>query len=318
MKRLSFFVLIPAFFSGCAFYNPFVPHNGSVIVDEGCSLPPQEPITNSAMYRSTMKSYTVNGKRYEPFVPHIGQRFRGIASWYGPNFHGGKTANGEYYDMTTMTAAHKTLPMNTRVRVTNLDNGMSTIVRINDRGPFVENRIIDLSQAAADAIGMIRKGTARVELEVVDYDTQVDKYRYNKPFPQATHSLETAVSTAVPTQEAISPLEKSEPTAVATDMQSIKPSISKPPAITTPKTTPPTHTSNATFKVQILSTTNHQKARQIAKKYATIADHHTEVLGKSVMGQPLYRVYVKNFKSIGKAQAFIKQHKLKGAFVTKD
>ncbi len=312
MKRISFFILVSSLFSGCAFYNPFVPHHGTVIVDEGCALPPQEPITSSAMYRSTMKSYTVNGKRYEPFVPQIGQRFRGVASWYGPNFHGGKTANGEYYDMTTMTAAHKTLPMNTRVRVTNLDNGMSTIVRINDRGPFVNNRIIDLSQAAAEAIGMIKKGTARVELEVVDYDIQVDQYRYNKPFPTATSSIETVITPPPPVEESITPIEKSSPSSVnATTQVVTHPKESAPQASPSLK--------SQKFKIQILSSTNHQKAREIAKKYATIDDNHqTQVIGKSVMGQPLYRVYVKNFKSVDEARAFIKRQKLKGAFVTKD
>ncbi|MCZ6726147.1 MAG: septal ring lytic transglycosylase RlpA family protein [Acidobacteria bacterium] len=89
---------------------------------------------------------------------------RGQASWYGPGFDGRKTASGERYDMNAMTAAHKELPFGTRVEVRNLDNGQRTWVRINDRGPFVRGRIIDLSRAAAEAIAMIGPGTARVEL----------------------------------------------------------------------------------------------------------------------------------------------------------
>jgi len=91
----------------------------------------------------------------------------GKASWYGPGFHGKRTANGEVYDMDAMTAAHKKLPFGTEVRVVNLDNGRSTEVRINDRGPFVRGRIIDLSRAGADAIGMLGPGTARVRVEIL-------------------------------------------------------------------------------------------------------------------------------------------------------
>ena len=90
----------------------------------------------------------------------------GIASWYGGKFHGRTTANGEIFDTNKFTAAHKTLPFGTMVRVTNLENGSTTIVRINDRGPFIPGRIIDLSRAAATAIGMTGKGVARVRLEL--------------------------------------------------------------------------------------------------------------------------------------------------------
>jgi len=90
------------------------------------------------------------------------------ASYYADQFHGRRTANGETFDMHALTAAHRTLPFNTRVRVHNLDNGRSVVVRINDRGPFVEGRIIDLSYGAAKAVGLIGPGTARVRLEVLE------------------------------------------------------------------------------------------------------------------------------------------------------
>jgi rare lipoprotein A len=91
----------------------------------------------------------------------------GIASWYGPGFAGRRTANGEIFDPSEMTAAHKELPFNSLVTVTNLDNGRSVVVRINDRGPFKPGRIIDLSRAGAEAIGMIGSGTAQVKVEVI-------------------------------------------------------------------------------------------------------------------------------------------------------
>jgi rare lipoprotein A len=92
----------------------------------------------------------------------------GIASWYGPGFHGQRTASGEVYDQHALTAAHPSLPLGTRVSVTNLTNGRSVVVRINDRGPYVDARVIDLSYAAARAIGMVGPGTARVRLRLVD------------------------------------------------------------------------------------------------------------------------------------------------------
>ena len=92
----------------------------------------------------------------------------GRASWYGPPHHGRKTASGEIYDMNQLTAAHRTLPLGTRVRVTNVGNGRSVVVRINDRGPFIDGRIIDLSQAAAREIGAIGAGVVSVQLEVLE------------------------------------------------------------------------------------------------------------------------------------------------------
>jgi rare lipoprotein A len=120
--------------------------------------------------KPTQKAYSVNGKVYYPKkeVP-IGWTQRGIASWYGPNFHGKYTSNGEVYNMFAYTAAHKTLPMDTVVKVTNLNNHKSVIVRINDRGPFVKGRIIDLSYAAGKKIGLDRTGTAPVVLKVVGF-----------------------------------------------------------------------------------------------------------------------------------------------------
>lgn len=97
-----------------------------------------------------------------------GWRQTGVASWYGDPFHGRRTASGEVYDMERLTAAHQTLPFGTRVRVENLDNGMAVTVRINDRGPFVKGRILDLSRRAARELGMIGSGTARVQITVLE------------------------------------------------------------------------------------------------------------------------------------------------------
>ncbi|MFI3271729.1 MAG: septal ring lytic transglycosylase RlpA family protein [Pseudomonadota bacterium] len=113
------------------------------------------------------KPYTVLGQTYYPLKSAHGFVEEGVASWYGRDFHGKKTANGERYDMYGMTAAHRILPFNTKLKVTNLNNGKSIIVRVNDRGPFVNNRIIDLTKTAAEQLGMIGPGTARVRVEAI-------------------------------------------------------------------------------------------------------------------------------------------------------
>ncbi|MEZ5355576.1 MAG: septal ring lytic transglycosylase RlpA family protein [Bryobacteraceae bacterium] len=105
-------------------------------------------------------------RRSKVVVPRIGSSQRGIASWYGPGYHGRPTASGEIYDMDRWTAAHQRFAFGTEVRVQNLDNGKTTKVRINDRGPFKKGRIIDLSRAAAKDLDMIRPGTARVRLVI--------------------------------------------------------------------------------------------------------------------------------------------------------
>jgi rare lipoprotein A len=112
--------------------------------------------------------YDVFGKRYYVLSSSVGYWERGVASWYGPGFHKVRTSTGEPYDMYAMTAAHKTLPLPAYVRVTNLLNGRSIVVRVNDRGPFVGNRIIDLSYSAAAKLGMLRNGTAMVDVRTID------------------------------------------------------------------------------------------------------------------------------------------------------
>lgn len=118
--------------------------------------------------RDTGKCYTVRGKTYTPLktVPP-GDFQKGVASWYGPGFHGKKTASGEVYDMHSLTAAHNILPLHSWVRVTNLDNGEDVVVKINDRGPFVDDRVIDLSLSAAKKLGMVGPGTVPVRVSVL-------------------------------------------------------------------------------------------------------------------------------------------------------
>ena len=149
---------------------------------DGCSAKKirkyeETQFTSAARQKSTMRCYTVLGRTYQPTYVKLGDTMKGISSWYGPNFHGKLTSNGERYNMYRKTAAHKTWPMDTMVKVINLQNGKSTVVRINDRGPFVRGRIIDCSYAAGKALGLDKMGIAKVKLEVVGFAGKVQPDR---------------------------------------------------------------------------------------------------------------------------------------------
>ncbi|MGO1245869.1 MAG: septal ring lytic transglycosylase RlpA family protein [Oceanisphaera sp.] len=138
---------------------PGTPPNLDHIKD---AVPRYEPYT-----RGGNKNYTVWGKNYEVWQDVENYRDEGLASWYGAKFHGYHTSNGEVYDMYTMTAAHKHLPLPSFLRVTNKENGKQVVVRVNDRGPFHEGRVVDLSYAAAYKLGMLDTGTTAVKVELI-------------------------------------------------------------------------------------------------------------------------------------------------------
>lgn len=133
-------------------------------------IAPSEHVKHKGTFK-VGNSYKIKGQRYTPFETYDFSQ-TGIASWYGPDFHGKMTANGEIYDQYALTAAHNTLQMPSIVRVTNLENGKSIIVRINDRGPFARNRIIDMSKRGAELLGFKNQGTARVKVEVLPEESR--------------------------------------------------------------------------------------------------------------------------------------------------
>ncbi len=153
-------LLLPLLLGACTFGVPIGDRG------QGASSAPTSTSTRSG--QGNPSSYIVHGKRYYVMDSAEGFVQRGIASWYGRKFHGRKTSSGEIYNMHDMTAAHKTLPIPVYVHVRNLDNGRTAIVRVNDRGPFIDGRIIDLSYAAATRLGVDGPGTANVEISVID------------------------------------------------------------------------------------------------------------------------------------------------------
>lgn len=167
---LSVFALL---LSGCSSkkstsrYSIKNDHGPSTPVDVS-NVPDAVPKVEPRSRGGNKSTYSVFGKQYSVLDSSDGYRERGGASWYGNKFHGHLTSNGETYDMYKMTAAHKSLPIPTYVKVTNLSNGRKVIVRVNDRGPFHQGRIIDLSYAAASKLGVLRNGTAHVEVEAIN------------------------------------------------------------------------------------------------------------------------------------------------------
>ena len=172
------------------------------------AVPKNEPLNRYANV-----SYKALGKIYTPLTSTGTFKQRGIASWYGKKFHGQRTSSGEVYDMYAMTAAHPTLPIPSYARVTNLANQKSVVVRVNDRGPFLHDRVIDLSYAAAHKLGIIGDGSAEVEVESLSADVSV------KPI----------VASTVQSQ----PLESSAPA------PAVAPPVKASPAAASPATTPP-------------------------------------------------------------------------------
>jgi rare lipoprotein A len=155
--------------------SPTAPGGGGYYLDDGPGANPPANIDSIAdaapkvepLNRGTSRPYTVMGKNYTPMTALGPYKARGVASWYGRRYHGKMTSSGELYDMYGMTAAHTTLPIPSYVRVTNLANGRSVVVRVNDRGPFIDSRLIDLSYTAAHKLGILNGGSAMVEVESI-------------------------------------------------------------------------------------------------------------------------------------------------------
>ncbi len=172
--RLLFVLLFTSWLISCGQVKDSAPANYSKQWDE---IPDAVPVSVAPAKYGNPHSYEVFGKTYYVKDSAAGFQQKGIASWYGKKFHGERTSSGEEYDMYAMTAAHKTLPIPVYVEVTNHDNGRKAIVKVNDRGPFHEGRIIDLSYAAATKLGVAKTGTANVSIRVVTTDEDETRQR---------------------------------------------------------------------------------------------------------------------------------------------
>ena len=164
--RLALATGLTLLLSACAGSGGLFSPRAHVPADSGVGVP--EHVRNLPKSRTgNMAQYTVFGKQYRVMDSAANFTEQGVASWYGKKFHGRKTSSGEVYDMYAMTAAHKHLPLPTFVRVTNLENNRSVVVKVNDRGPFIGDRIIDMSYTAAERLGMLEKGTVNVRVDAL-------------------------------------------------------------------------------------------------------------------------------------------------------
>jgi len=277
LSRYFIFFLLSFTFIGCTFSNPFAPPHSYPSHSENIS---NEIISTDPMYRATMRPYTVFGKEYHPQVVNVGDTFLGIASWYGDDFHNKQTSNGEYYDMHDLTAAHKTMPINTVVKVTNLSNNLSTIVRINDRGPFVGKRIIDLSYKAATDIDMIKHGTAKVKVEVLVYDGASDKHEHKKMQVKKSNKKNWKLYKVEKKEELLT---KSE------------------------------------FLIQIASFSSKEKALKLKEKcYNDFVNYAVFIKEVNINNQGIYKVMLSGFKTLQDARDFIDKEHFSGAFVVRN
>jgi rare lipoprotein A len=272
--RLGGTLLMLALATGCA------SHRGSQVASHG-------------MYK-VGAPYTIDGTTYTP-QEEFNHTETGTASWYGPGFHGKYTANGEVYDQAARTAAHRTLQLPCVVRVTNLENGQSTVVRVNDRGPYARNRIMDVSRATAETLGMVGKGTARIRIDQLDAESRtVKEVAMNGGGPAEQEAALARLGRGAPPPQAATAV------AQAPTTSSWSPSEPPPPApADSPR--PFTSSNNATiaslanhppggYYVQtgaFSTMANAERQRGLVTSYGT-----TEITSGSTAGHEVFRVRV--------------------------
>lgn len=275
---------------------------GATAILASCTTQKVEPKQGTYKVGS---AYQVNGQWYYP-RENSSYDETGIASWYGDDFHGKSTANGEAFDMETMTAAHRTLPMPTLVRVTNLENGRSVQLRVNDRGPFKPGRIIDVSSKAADLLGFRNNGIAKVRVQYLGrapLDPRVTVVDYATPRGQeiATAAPRTEVSSsalAPPPGTSAAPM-NARPTAAPAMTPANVAAAAPPPAVVTVVPVP-TH---ADIYVQAGAFKSSTNARQLEARVGTLG--RTSVAPATIDGEQFHRVRIGPFKKVEEADSLL-------------
>ncbi len=254
--------------------------------------------TKNGRSKATQRPYVIKGVTYYPIPSSIGYVEKGVASWYGEPFHGRPTSSGEIYDMYGDTAAHKTLPMNTMLLVKNLDNGRSTLVRINDRGPFVETRIIDLTYTKARELGMLSRGTAHVKIIAM---------QAGSPLPASNEAVASTPSQRPPVK---SPQIAQNMRKPAGQQPPARPQVTRQPPVQQPPPKIPDF-DRGNFFVQVGAFVKLQDARGLA--------HHFARRGRDVViqqypaaGMNLYRVLIFASHSLRQARLYEKKMEAEG------
>lgn len=276
---------------------------GSAALVASCTTQKVEPKQGTYKVGS---AYQVNGQWYYP-RENSSYDETGIASWYGDDFHGKSTANGEAFDMGSMTAAHRTLPMPTLVRVTNLENGRSVQLRVNDRGPFKPGRIIDVSSKAADLLGFKNNGIAKVRVQYLGrapLDPRVNVVEFATPRGQeiAKAAPRTEVSSsalAPPPGTSSAPVGTTRPAAAPAVTPAAIAAAAPPPAVVTVVPVP-THTDIYVQAGAFKSSTN---ARQLEARVGTLG--RTSVAPATIDGEQFHRVRIGPFKKVEEADSLL-------------
>jgi len=262
----------------------------------------------------------------------------GKASYYSSNFNGKKTASGEVYNMYAKTAAHRTLPFNTMVRVTDMETHKSDIVRINDRGPFVGDRVIDLSYASARKLGLIDKGVANVKLEIVGYNGKVDSHMALPVSTQACVGGKCKANIFDNEEEESTPKKKKEvplfasvrSRRVSTISQPSQPQIEsvydntyvassyKKDNLVSHRTIRPYSYASGNTSIQVGAFRRYAGAKIYAKRYSLLSSRYKTIIKKDILdGKPIYRVRIKGFKNRREAKKFMSRYSLSGAFLVR-
>jgi rare lipoprotein A len=286
--------------------------SGCAEVELASHVAKQAPIPDGSKSKGTFKvgtPYKVAGQWYKPKETYSFEQ-TGIASWYGPNFHGKKTANGETFDMYELTAAHKTLQIPSLVRVTNLENGRSIVVRINDRGPFSKGRIIDLSKRGAELLGFKNQGTARVKLQILADESRQIAHAAKQG--QDTRGMEVAMNEAP-----YRPISHTPPPKVQTQSAALPPveradiqTVSVPGHVTQGKFYPDPVVKQYPIRstqlfVQAASFGNPARAEQFASTLSSIGSTHIQPA--IVNGQNFYRVRIGPLRNVPEADSVLQR-----------
>lgn len=300
-------VMSAALLSGCAEVN-FLSHWGKKAVTGE-----QPPAAAASPAYKVGKAYQVNGVWYYPQEDWDYDE-TGIASWYGPDFHGKLTANGEVFDQMAITAAHKTLPMPSMVRVTNLDNGRSLVVRVNDRGPFVNGRIIDLSKRSAQLLGIEGRGTAKVRVQILADESRVLAGKMKQDAPGAAAPQVAAAPRESVSAETLSPppgiRDASKP--VRASVQTASPTAALraaaqavPERSLQDQTVEQVAVKASSIFIQAGAFSRHDNALRLSAKLSHLAKPQLQQV--SVKGQTVYRVRIGPLSSVEEADRLLDQ-----------
>ncbi|WP_274706744.1 septal ring lytic transglycosylase RlpA family protein [Sneathiella marina] len=289
--------------AGCSEVN-LLSYGAKTFAGDDAAKPAPVATNNTGVDRGTAKigkPYQIDGIWYYP-AEDLTYDETGIASWYGEPFHGRKTANGAVYDMNKMTAAHKTLPLPTDVRVTNLENGRSIVVTVNDRGPFAHSRIIDLSKRSAELLGIIQKGTAKVRVQVLDSDGNTTATANSQVVAKPVTPLNeknnvTAAPRATITTDALAPPSNVK-TATGPSVEPLPAPVAERPVQVVAVSTPATSTTivsvepvrNSEIFIQAGAFVDFSNANKLSARLSTMGP--SKVSQVLVNGQDFYRVRV--------------------------